>query len=58
VNYSGKPFSIAFNPQFLMDPLRTLAKDEVYLELTDDLNPGVVKSDVPFLYVLMPMRTS
>ena len=58
VNYSGKQFSIAFNPQFLMDPLRTLAKDEVYLELTDDLNPGVVKSDVPFLYVLMPMRMS
>jgi DNA polymerase-3 subunit beta len=58
VKYSGKQFSIAFNPQFLMDPLRTLVKDEVYLELTDDLSPGVVKSDIPFLYVLMPLRTS
>ena len=58
INHSGKEFSIAFNPQFLMDPLRTLMKDEVYLELTDHLSPGVVKSDIPFLYVLMPMRMS
>ncbi|MFH0953433.1 MAG: DNA polymerase III subunit beta [Verrucomicrobiota bacterium] len=58
VNYSGKALTVAFNPEFLMDPLKTLAKDEVYLELTDDLSPGVIKSDIPFLYVLMPMRTS
>lgn len=58
IKYAGKQFSIAFNPLFLMDPLRTLAKDEIFLELTDDLSPGVVKTDVPFLYVLMPMRTS
>ncbi len=58
IKYTGKPFAIAFNPVFLMDPLRILPKDEVFLELTDDLSPGVVKSDIPFLYVLMPMRTS
>lgn len=58
VDYAGKELSVAFNPEFLMDPLRTLAKETVILELTDDLSPGVVKSDAPFLYVLMPMRTS
>jgi DNA polymerase-3 subunit beta len=58
INYGGKTISIAFNPEFLMDPLRNLVKDEIFIELTDDLSPGVVKSDVPFLYVLMPMRTS
>ncbi len=58
INYAGKQISIAFNPEFLMDPLRNLVKDEVFIELTDDLSPGVVKSDIPFLYVLMPMRTS
>ena len=56
VNYAGKQLTVAFNPGFLMDPLRTLAKDEIFLELTDELSPGVVKADVPFLYVLMPMR--
>jgi len=58
VNYAGKQLTVAFNPGFLMDPLRTLAKDQVFLELTDELSPGVVKADVPFLYVLMPMRMS
>ena len=42
----------------MMDPLRTLANDEVFMELTDDLSPGVMKCDIPFLYVLMPMRVS
>lgn len=56
IKYSGKEISVAFNPEYMMDPLRTLANDEVYLELTDELSPGVLKCDVPFLYVLMPMR--
>ncbi len=58
VKYTGKQFSVSFNPEFLMDPLKNLVKDEIYLELTDDLSPGVVKSDIQFVYVLMPMRTS
>jgi len=58
VKYAGKELSIAFNPEFLLDPLRNLATDEVFLELTDELSPGVLKCDTPFLYVLMPMRMS
>lgn len=56
VKYSGKPIRIAFNPAFLMAPLKHLESDEVYLELSDELSPGVVKSNVPFLYVIMPIR--
>jgi DNA polymerase III subunit beta len=56
VKYSGKEISIAFNPDYIMEPLRTLANDEVFFELTDELSPGVLKCDIPFLYVLMPMR--
>ncbi len=58
VKYGGKDLSIAFNPEFLMDPLRNIASDEIFLEVTDELSPGVVKCDAPFLYVLMPMRMS
>jgi DNA polymerase III subunit beta len=58
VKYAGKEISVAFNPEYLMDPLRNVAAEEVFLELTDDLSPGVVKCDGPFLYVLMPMRIS
>jgi DNA polymerase-3 subunit beta len=56
VKYDGKEFSVAFNPEYMMDPLKTLTSDEIFLELTDELSPGVLKTDIPFLYVLMPMR--
>lgn len=56
VKYAGKEISISFNPEFVMDPLKNLSSDEVALEVTDELSPGVLKSDTPFLYVLMPMR--
>ncbi len=58
VKYAGKTITVAFNPEFLMDPLRTIAKEEIFIEMTDDLSPGVIKTDLPFLYVLMPMRTA
>lgn len=56
IKYNGKSITVAFNPEYMMDPLRSLTNDEVAIELTDDLSPGVIKCDIPFLYVLMPMR--
>ncbi len=58
VSYKGRDFSIAFNPEFLMAPLRALPTDEVFLDLIDEMSPGVIKVQSPFLYVLMPMRIS
>ena len=56
IKYSARDMSVAFNPEFMMDPLKNLDVDEIFLELTDELSPGVIKCDIPFLYVLMPMR--
>lgn len=56
INYKGKEFAIAFNPRYLIDPLAALTEDEVFLELIDELSPGVLKVNGPFLYVVMPMR--
>jgi DNA polymerase-3 subunit beta len=58
INYKGKEMAIAFNPRYLIDPLAALTEDEVFLELIDELSPGVVKINGPFLYVVMPMRLS
>ena len=58
INYKGRDIAIAFNPGYLMDPLKALDNDEVYMELIDELSPGVLKVNAPFLYVLMPMRMS
>ena len=56
IKYDGRAINVAFNPDFLMDPLRNLQSDEIFMELTDELSPGVMKSNVPFIYVIMPMR--
>jgi len=58
INYKGKELAIAFNPRYLIDPLNALTEDEVFLELIDELSPGVLKINSPFLYVVMPMRLS
>lgn len=58
IKYTGKEMVVAFNPDYIMEPLRNLVTDEIFVELTDELSPGVIKCDVPFIYVLMPMRVS
>ena len=39
--------AIAFNPKYLIDPLNALPDDEVYIELIDELSPGVLKIHGP-----------
>jgi DNA polymerase-3 subunit beta len=56
INYKGRDLAVAFNPTYVIEPLNALSEDEVYLELIDELSPGVLKINGPFLYVVMPMR--
>jgi DNA polymerase-3 subunit beta len=58
INYKGAEMAIAFNPKYMIDPLNALTNDEVFVELIDELSPGVLKINGPFLYVVMPMRLS
>ncbi len=58
VDYGGKEFAIAFNPEFLMAPLKNLSEPEIYLDMIDEMSPGVVRIDGSFLYVIMPMRVN
>ncbi len=56
--YEGSDLSISFNPAFLMDALKVLTEDEVYLELVDDMSPGIMGCASSFKYVIMPIRLS
>lgn len=56
IAYEGTDVQVAFNPGFLLDPLRALPKDEVYFEFKDELSPGVFKTLDSFLCVIMPLR--
>ena len=58
IGYSGPDLQVAFNPSFLLDPLRALTKDEVFFELKDEVSPGVFKTLESFICVIMPVRLS
>jgi len=58
ISYTGPDLQVAFNPQFVIDPLRALNKDEVFLEVKDDVSPGVIKTLESFICVVMPVRLS
>ncbi|HNQ72002.1 MAG TPA: DNA polymerase III subunit beta [Verrucomicrobiota bacterium] len=56
INYKGRDLAIAFNPKYMIEALNALPNEEVFIELVDELSPGVIKINGPFLYVVMPMR--
>lgn len=56
ISYDGPEVSVAFNPQFVLDPLKTLTRDEVIFEFKDELSPGVIRTQDSFLCVVMPLR--
>jgi DNA polymerase III subunit beta len=56
IAYDGPEIQVAFNPHFLMDPLKALTRDEVFFEVKDELSPGVFKSLESFICVIMPLR--
>jgi len=58
ISYTGPELQVAFNPQFVMDPLRALTKDEVFFEVKDEVSPGVFKTLESFVCVIMPVRLS
>lgn len=58
LDYKGKDIAISFNPDYLIEPLKNLVSDTIQFHLTDDMSPGVIQSEDPFLYVIMPLRLS
>ena len=56
VEYSGAEVNIGFNPAFLISPLRSITKDEIFFEFKDETSPGVFKTLDNFVCVVMPLR--
>ncbi len=55
----GEETSISFNSRYLLDVLKVADDEEVYLELTGSLSPGIVKpvGNENYLYLILPIRT-
>jgi len=58
VEASGEPMEVAFNARYLLDALSVVETDEVSVELTGPLSPGVLRpvGSEDYLYVVAPVR--
>ena len=58
VDFSAQndPFDVSFNPQFLVDPLRTTNAETIKFKLNDPLNPVALEAEEGFINVIMPIR--
>jgi DNA polymerase-3 subunit beta len=58
VPFSGEPFEIGFNPEFLRDGLESVESEELILKLISPLRPGLIESPDGggFVYLIMPIR--
>jgi DNA polymerase-3 subunit beta len=56
--FSGEPFEIGFNPDFLRDGLESAGAGDLVLKLISPLRPGLIESGdgSGFLYLIMPIR--
>jgi DNA polymerase-3 subunit beta len=54
----GEDIEIAFNAKYLLDFLNVVPSDGIRVELTGNLNPGLMKpvDGEDYIYVLMPMQ--
>ncbi len=58
VQYDGAEFSVAFNPQFVMDALKHVDSDKVTVAMTSPVNPALFEpvGEGEYKFVVMPMR--
>jgi DNA polymerase-3 subunit beta len=56
IKYGGRDLQLDFNPEYVMAPLRNVDTDAIYIEFASERGPDIFKCDLPFLYVLMPVR--
>lgn len=55
MDYQGTEMVVGFNPQFLIDVLKQINQENIYLELTGPDKPCVIRED-NYLYLVLPMR--
>lgn len=57
-NYKGADFECAFNPQYILDVLKTIRSKSVIFSLTNPVNPVVIEpaDEKDCKFVIMPIR--
>lgn len=55
-DYKGKEMSIGFNPDFIIDVLKVIDRDNAEFEIVDSEKPGVLRCGDEYVYVVLPMQ--
>ena len=58
IEIEGEETQIAFNSKYLIDVLKVIDVDEILLELTGSLSPGIIKplEGEDYVYLILPIR--
>ena len=58
VDMEGQELEIGFNPKYLIDALKAIEDDEVYLDFGSNISPCVIRptNDAKYTYMVLPMR--
>jgi DNA polymerase-3 subunit beta len=55
IGYNGKEMVVGFNPQFMIDVLKNIDDEDVYMELLGSDKAGIIRLK-EYLYLVLPMR--
>ncbi|AKL93528.1 DNA polymerase III subunit beta DnaN [Clostridium aceticum] len=60
IELEGDSIEIAFNSKYFIDALKIIEDEEVYLEFTTSLSPGILKpvTNDYYIYLILPVRLS
>ena len=57
ISKEGEEIIIGFNPRFLMDVMRVIDDEDIYLYMRDAKSPCIIKDDAEsFIYVVLPVN--
>lgn len=59
IKLEGEDIEIAFNSKFFIDALKVIEDEEIYLEFTTNLSPGILKpvTSENYIYLVLPVRS-
>jgi DNA polymerase-3 subunit beta len=54
----GKDIEIGFNPRYIIEALKAIEDQEIYIEFTSNISPVLIKSTVSneYIYVVLPIK--
>ncbi|WP_026476755.1 DNA polymerase III subunit beta [Alkaliphilus transvaalensis] len=59
IHLTGKDLEIAFNAKYFIEALKSIDDEEIYLDLTTNVSPGIIRSihNDNFIYLVLPVRS-